>query len=102
MDQEIFELIKPFLTTSPLAFIVYFLYRSGILNSFAHRLKKNGDDRRLTDLQEWRELAENNHFRDLDSLIKDMEELSRLVNKIDKRLIVVETRQNNGRNFNNK
>ena len=97
MEQEIFELIKPFLATSPLAVVAYFFYRSGFIGALASRIRKNGNDKRLTAIQDWQKVVEDNHFNDLSRLIKDVEELTKSVNKIDRRLIIVETRQSNGK-----
>lgn len=103
MEQEIVTIIKPFLATSPLAVavivVINYLHRSGILSALASRFKKNGggDDKRVTDLENWKEVAETNHFNDLEDLKLDMKDLKKQVNEMDKRLAVVEARQLNSR-----
>lgn len=98
MEQEI---IKSLLVSSPLAvaviIVVNYLYRSGLLASLSSRLKKNGDDKRVANLEKWKELAESNHFRDLEELKTEFHDLQKEVKNISDRLIVVETRQQNSR-----
>src|SRR3990167_6576707 len=98
MEQEI---LKSLLVSSPLALVVWILWKSGLLGAFASRLKKNGDlareDKRVTELEAWRFKAETNHFHDLEELKTDVKEMKKDLSEIDKRLVVVETRQNNNR-----
>lgn len=94
MEQEI---LKSLLVSSPLALVVWILWRSGILGSLASRLKKNGEDKRIAHLEEWKEEAETNHFHDLEELKDDVKQIQKDLVGIDKRLVVVETRQNNNR-----
>lgn len=94
MEQEI---LKSLLVSSPLALTAYILWKSGVLGALASRLKKNGDDKRVTELESWREVAETNHFHDLEELKVDVRELKKEVKGINDRLIVVETRQVNNR-----
>lgn len=94
MEQEIIKLL---LVSSPLALVAYILWRSGVLGALASRLRKNGEDNRVTQLEEWKEIAETNHFHDLEELKTDVRDLKKSVVDIDKRLVAVETRQANHR-----
>ena len=91
------EIIKALLISSPFALIAFILWKSGVLGALASRLKKNGGDERINQLEQWKELAETNHFHDLDELKDEVREISKQINDIDKRLAVVEARQSNGK-----
>ena len=97
------ELIKGFLTTSPIFGVVWLLYKSGVLGALASRLKKNGDEGRIGELETFRVEAETNHFHDIADIKNNMKELWRAANEqrkdigsIRERLVRLETKIFNG------
>jgi len=99
MEQDLLELLKPVLATSPFAVVAWFLYVSGVFKALASRLRKNGDDKRVTSLQEWQKEAEENHFSELKELIKDVKWLKEKYYEMDKTVAVLisEFKRRNGR-----
>ena len=69
------ELIKLIITAGSPIGVTLILWKSGVLGALASRWKKNGDDRRITELQDFKEEAENNHFHELNELKKDNEKI---------------------------
>ena len=52
----------------------------------------NGADSRIKELEDFKELAESNHFHDLNDLKEDMKEIKHTINEIDKRVVIIEVK----------
>ena len=76
------ELIKGFLTTSPIFGVVWILYKTGVLGALASRLKKNGDEGRIGELETFRVEAETNHFHDIEGIKRGQVELWKAIDTI--------------------
>ena len=71
--------------------------------AWGSRLRKNGDDKRITELQNFKLDAEENHFHDLEGLKEDVGRIWQVISKVQndvgnirERLAKLETKVFNG------
>lgn len=85
MEDPLIQILKGLAISSPAAIITYILYKAGVLQAFASRIRKNGIinntapkgnfNSKLIELEKWQTAADENHFVDLKDLLDDRKEM---------------------------
>ena len=80
--------------TWPLAsvFLAYFLYKSGILGALTSWVQRQPNNKRIDNLEGFREEVEENHLHELEKLLVTVEKLEENISNIRERLASVETK----------
>lgn len=90
MDLSILQIASLTAPTS-LAIIVFILWKSGLLGALANRWGSNGTYNRIRELEDFKELAESNHFHDLENARQDIKELRQNLYDLSIRMTIIET-----------
>lgn len=109
MEPELYNFINAAITTSPLLGIVFILWKAGVLEAVAKKIRGNANDhaytistsilKRLKNLESFKHLAETNHFHDLDNVMEEIKEMRRdmkttdvAISNIKERVAIIETK----------
>ena len=75
MEDLVFKVLGTLSIPGVVGLIAYLLYKSGVFTAIADKIKGKTDNSKIAGLEKFQFEAENNHFTDLDRLLKDNEKL---------------------------
>ena len=96
--QQLINLIPRLTIPAAVVLCFYFLYKGGILDALTSWLKRQPNNNRIDNLENFKETVETNHFHDLDELKERMNKVENRIDKLSEDIAYIKGKIGNGYN----